>query len=76
MPTPICKPGGYFTELLHGELVHSVTYPGPFARIQGGPGLSIRRRAPLIGEHNREVYGERLGLGVDELVALKQWAAI
>ena len=75
LANPHLQARGYFTELLHGELGRSVTYPGPFSRIQGGPELSIRKRAPLIGEHNREVYGELLGLGFDELVALKQWAA-
>jgi len=31
----------------------------------------IQRRAPLVGEHNGEVYEEELGLGKDELAVLK-----
>ena len=33
-------------------------------------------RAPLLGEHNGEVYGRLLGLGADELAALKDQGAI
>ena len=36
----------------------------------------IDRRAPLIGEHNYEIYVKELGLSVDELVTLKQGGII
>jgi crotonobetainyl-CoA:carnitine CoA-transferase CaiB-like acyl-CoA transferase len=32
----------------------------------------IRRRAPLIGEHNEEIYKKELGLSAEELMVLKQ----
>jgi formyl-CoA transferase len=31
----------------------------------------ISRRAPLIGEHNREVYEKELGLSKEELTDLR-----
>jgi crotonobetainyl-CoA:carnitine CoA-transferase CaiB-like acyl-CoA transferase len=32
---------------------------------------SIARGAPCLGEHNEKVYGELLGLGRDEIGALR-----
>lgn len=37
---------------------------------------SIRRRAPLLGEHNYEVYNGELGLDTQQLVTLAQRGAI
>jgi len=45
-----------------------VRHPGPFARFGATP-LAYRRRAPRIGEHNREVYERELGLDVAALTA-------
>jgi crotonobetainyl-CoA:carnitine CoA-transferase CaiB-like acyl-CoA transferase len=50
----------YWQKLEHPELGRSFPYPGPFARFSKTP-ITYQRRAPLIGEHNAEVYGE-LGL--------------
>ncbi len=41
-------------------------YPGGFA-VVNGERLPIRRPAPSIGEHNREVYADELGLSVSEI---------
>jgi crotonobetainyl-CoA:carnitine CoA-transferase CaiB-like acyl-CoA transferase len=60
---------GFWTEVEHPELDATVTYPRPFANASESP-LSISRRAPLIGEHNREIYLDELGLLEDELAAL------
>ncbi len=60
----------YWTEVAHPELNTTITYPGPFARFSLTP-CQIRRRAPLIGEHNQEIYQE-LGISPEELITLKQ----
>ena len=45
----------------HPELGVTITYPGAFTRsTEAPPGISCR--APLIGEHNREVYKKELTL--------------
>lgn len=61
---------GYWRELEHPELAERVTYPGAFARFSETP-LTYRRRAPTIGEHNREVFVDELGLSEGELADLE-----
>jgi len=66
---------GYWVEVEHPELGVSITYPGVF--IKGSEAFpQIRRRAPLIGEHNQEIYEQKLGLSKEELAALNQAGAI
>jgi crotonobetainyl-CoA:carnitine CoA-transferase CaiB-like acyl-CoA transferase len=60
----------YWEEVEHPELGASITYPGAFAKLAEGS-CNIRRRAPLIGEHNEEIYGKELGLSKKELALLK-----
>ncbi|MEE9286035.1 MAG: CoA transferase [Dehalococcoidia bacterium] len=60
----------FFTEIDHPELGRTVRYPGPYWKSPGAP-WRAKGRAPLIGEHNREVYGEELGLSREDLAALK-----
>jgi crotonobetainyl-CoA:carnitine CoA-transferase CaiB-like acyl-CoA transferase len=55
----------YWQKLEHPELGRSFNYTGPFARFSQTP-ITYRRRAPLVGEHNREVYGE-LGLTAQQI---------
>jgi crotonobetainyl-CoA:carnitine CoA-transferase CaiB-like acyl-CoA transferase len=62
---------GFF---LKGEVTgHSgeVLYPGPPYRFSETP-LVANRRAPLLGEHNFDVYVKELGYRPDQLVALAQ----
>lgn len=59
----------YWTEVAHPELGASFVYPGPWARLGATP-IALRRRAPLIGEHNDEVLGALLGLDEARLEAL------
>jgi crotonobetainyl-CoA:carnitine CoA-transferase CaiB-like acyl-CoA transferase len=47
-----------------------VTHFGVGAKLSRTPG-GVRRAAPLLGEHNAEVYGKELGLNAAELGELK-----
>lgn len=66
---------GFWTEVEHPELGTSITYPGAFIKLWHRP-LRIWRRAPLIGEHNQEIYEEELGFSKEELTILKQGGII
>jgi benzylsuccinate CoA-transferase BbsE subunit len=61
----------FWIEVLHPELGESITYPGSFVK-PSGTECRIRRRAPLIGEHNEEIYCGELGISQQRLNALKQ----
>jgi crotonobetainyl-CoA:carnitine CoA-transferase CaiB-like acyl-CoA transferase len=56
----------YWQTIEDRDLGLKLTYPGPFARFSATP-ISYRRRPPRIGEHNREIYVDELGLGDREL---------
>jgi len=61
----------FWEEVEHPELGTPITYPGAFAYASVAP-PKISRRAPLIGEHNQEIYETELGLSKDKLIILKQ----
>jgi crotonobetainyl-CoA:carnitine CoA-transferase CaiB-like acyl-CoA transferase len=49
---------------------------GVFPRLSETPG-TVRSPAPsLVGQHNDEVYGDLLGMGADEVAALRSMGAI
>jgi crotonobetainyl-CoA:carnitine CoA-transferase CaiB-like acyl-CoA transferase len=54
----------------HPELGDTLQYPGAPAKMKETP-WKIYRRAPLIGEHNEEVYEKELGLSKEDLAVLK-----
>jgi benzylsuccinate CoA-transferase BbsE subunit len=62
------KARDYWREVKHPELGTTITYPGPPLKLSATP-WRMRGRAPLLGEHNTEVYGE-IGLTKDDLQAL------
>ena len=62
---------GFWQELAHDELDASMTYCGPFAKLSETP-LTTRRRPPLVGEHNAEVYTGELDLSPESLAALER----
>ncbi len=74
MDNPQLRARGYWTKVRHDELGNSFDYPGPAVRYTGMP--EGCRRAPLVGEHNREVYQGELGLSNEQMVVLKQGGAI
>jgi benzylsuccinate CoA-transferase BbsE subunit len=61
----------YFIHVDHPELKDSLPYCGPFIRLNESP-IQFNRRAPLIGEHNHEIYGQELGISEVNLRALKE----
>jgi len=69
LESPQLQARHYFQELEHPELERSFPYPGPFAKFSETP-LTYRRRPPLVGEHNREIFCGELGLGEDRLADL------
>jgi crotonobetainyl-CoA:carnitine CoA-transferase CaiB-like acyl-CoA transferase len=58
---PQLRSRGLFTTLEYPELGASIEHPDFFAKSSRGR-IGIRRRAPRVGEHNAEIYGE---LGID-----------
>ena len=61
----------FWVEVEHPELGDTITYPGAFARVSD-MSFQINRRAPLVGEHNLEIYEGELGLSRSEIISLKQ----
>ena len=61
----------FWVKVDHPELGDTITYPGAWA-ISSEANLNIRRRAPLIGEHNQEIYEGELGITKEKLAILKQ----
>jgi crotonobetainyl-CoA:carnitine CoA-transferase CaiB-like acyl-CoA transferase len=59
----------FWTEVKHPELGKKITYPKTYVRSTEAD-MSIRFRAPLIGEHNNEIYKE-IGISGLELKQLK-----
>ena len=59
----------FWVDIEHPELGTNITYPRQFVRSSEEAPVT-RFRAPLIGEHNKEVYTE-LGLSRQDLVILK-----
>ena len=58
----------------HPEIGRTIRYPGAPYRFGASP-WTVRRRAPLIGEDNADIYGE-LGLSPDEIEALRSAGTI
>jgi crotonobetainyl-CoA:carnitine CoA-transferase CaiB-like acyl-CoA transferase len=61
----------FWTEVEHPELGDTIRYPGAFVKASETP-VKIRRQAPLIGEHNEEIYVGELGISGERLLFLKQ----
>lgn len=65
----------FWVEIEHPELGTTITYPGAFG-CSSETSPRISRRAPLIGEHNEEIYAKELGISKQNLVMLKQAGVI
>jgi crotonobetainyl-CoA:carnitine CoA-transferase CaiB-like acyl-CoA transferase len=69
------KDRDFYVRVEHPELGETITYAGAPYKITEAP-WRISRRAPLIGEHNQEIYGEELGFSRDEMRLLKESGVI
>jgi crotonobetainyl-CoA:carnitine CoA-transferase CaiB-like acyl-CoA transferase len=65
------KARGFWVDVEHHELGSTIRYLGAFVKASETPCV-IKCRAPLIGEHNLEVYEGELGLSRAEMCVLKQ----
>ena len=67
----------YFTSMTHPDLGVEVDYPGAFIKSgNGSPLAALRRRPPRVGEHNREIYCDELGLSATDIESLRRGGAI
>ena len=64
---------GYFVEV-DNPLTGKIKYPG--AQVKMGDLPYKLRRAPLLGEHNEEIYGGKLGFSKDDLIRLREQGVI
>ena len=65
----------FFQRVEHPELGDTIPYP-TFPIFLNGTRPGIQRRAPLIGEHNHEIYEEELGISREQLILLKNRSVI
>jgi len=65
----------YFHQVDHPELGETLTYPGPAVRVEQCP-QQIYQRAPLIGEHNKEIFEDWLNIPAEQIRKLKAQGAI
>ena len=61
----------FWKTVAHPEVDRTVVYPGEAAIYNTTP-WRISRRAPLVGEHNDEIFGTELGLTTAEIAALSK----
>lgn len=71
---PQLKHRQFFVELEH-PLAGRLTYPGAPFRMSQTP-MKVRSRAPLMGEHNKEVYCDWLGYSQADLVKMREMGVI
>lgn len=64
------KARNYWVKVPHPELNDSLPYCGSFVPMTETP-PKLRKRAPLIGEHNTEIYIKELGLKENNLKSLR-----
>jgi len=68
--SPQFKAREFFVRVEHPELGDVITYPGFPIKVSRLP-YRTQRRAPLIGEHNEEIYIGELDIPREELARLK-----
>ena len=64
----------FFASVTH-PVTGTANYPGLGPKLSGME-FSIRRPAPLLGQHNAEIYGDDLGYSTDGMIQLRATGAI
>ena len=72
---PQLKDRNFWQDISYPELEDTLIHPGAPVVL---PGMQwhVDKRAPLIGEHNEEIYINELGLSLKDLVNLKQLGVV
>jgi crotonobetainyl-CoA:carnitine CoA-transferase CaiB-like acyl-CoA transferase len=75
LESPQLKARGFFTDLEHSELGSVISYPGMPYRFSSRYSMP-RKRAPLVGEDNEQVYEKEMGLRKEDTMRLSRLKAI
>jgi benzylsuccinate CoA-transferase BbsE subunit len=70
LESPQLSARNFWIDVDHPELCAKFAYPRHFF-LSSETENYIRHKAPLVGEHNNEIYGEELGLSNIDITALK-----
>jgi benzylsuccinate CoA-transferase BbsE subunit len=73
--SPQFKERDFWVEVEDPEGKQKITFPGLPMQIEGMQ-YAVVRRAPRVGEHNREIYRRELGLTAGEMILLKSQGII
>ena len=73
--SPQFEERGFWVEVEQPEGNGKIKFPGLPMQIEGMT-FNVARRAPRVGEHNREIYGRELGLSAREMIFLKSQGII
>ena len=71
---PHLRERDFFRTVSH-PVAGTADYPGMGPRLSGMD-YEVRRPAPLLGQHNAEIYGEEMGRSSEELAQLRALGAI
>jgi len=66
---------GFWQKMAHAELGEEVVYPGAPLKMSEA-GWRIQSRAPLVGEHNQDIYEGELGFSAEQQAVFKARKAI
>lgn len=66
---------GFWVGVEYPELGTSITHPGSMAKMSSAR-FREATRAPLIGEHNKQIYVDELGISREDMIVLKETGVI
>ncbi len=69
LSSPQMQERGFFADITH-PMAGNLRYPSASYKLSETP-WQANRAAPLLGEHNQEIYGRRLGHSSKQLVEMK-----